>query len=125
MKLFLDHDVYASTAVALRDAGHDVVVAGDVGLGRASDTDLLLHAHRDGRVLLTRDRDYGSLVFAGGLSAGVIYLRLTPATLDAVHDELRRVLDRNTQDDLLHAFVVVEAGRHRYRHLPPDPLEQI
>jgi len=118
MKLLLDHDVYAATARALRAAGHDVVTAGDIGLARASDTELLLRARRDGRVLVTRDRDYGSLVFAGGLSAGVIYLRLTPATLDSVHDELQRVLSLSSLDDLLHAFVVVEPGRHRFRRLP-------
>jgi hypothetical protein len=49
------------------------------------------------------------------MGAGVIYLRMSPSTQDAVHAELRRVLTLNTEETLQRSFVVVEPGRHRMR----------
>ena len=66
---------------------------------------------------MTRDRDFGGLVFVCGFGSGVIYLRIVPSTLQAVHQELVRVLAMHSEDTLRSAFVVVEAGRHRVRHL--------
>ena len=47
----------------LRDLGHDVVVTGELGYGRKTDIELLDFAQKDNRILITRDRDFGSLVF--------------------------------------------------------------
>ena len=78
----------------------------------------MLHtAEEQERILVTRDRDFASLVFVTRTGSGVIYLRLYPATLDAAHSELERVLARYSEDRLRRAFVVVEAGRHRFRDL--------
>jgi hypothetical protein len=66
---------------------------------------------------VTRDKDYGGLVFVEKLGAGVILLRMIPSTISAVHEELKRVLSLYTGDDLASAFVVVEAGVHRFRKL--------
>jgi predicted nuclease of predicted toxin-antitoxin system len=98
--------------------GHDVVSAAQLGLSRASDTALLQTAKVQGRILVTRDRDFGNLVIVHGLATGVVYLRMLPSTLAAVHAELERVLARYSQSILLHAFVVVEPVRHRLRRLP-------
>jgi predicted nuclease of predicted toxin-antitoxin system len=103
----------------LRARGHDVLTAADLALSRASDVQLLQAAHADRRVLLTRDRHFGSLVFASSLAGGVIYLRILPSTQNAVHDELITVLDRYDENELLNALVVVEPGRHRIRRKTP------
>ncbi len=75
-------------------------------------------AQADGRVLVTRDRDFGQLTFADELGSGVIDLRIRPQTVQAVHAELSRVLAIYSEPDLLDAFVVVEPGSHRVRR--PD-----
>jgi predicted nuclease of predicted toxin-antitoxin system len=118
MKFLLDQDVYAVTARFLSSLNHDVLPVAQLGLSQAKDEDLLNVAQDQGRILVTRDRDYGSLVFVKGLGAGVIYLRVLPSTQKAVHLELARVLDLHSQEELIQAFVVVEPGRHRVRHLP-------
>lgn len=118
MKLLLDQDVYACTFRLLVDAGYDVVRAADIGLARASDEDLLAQASEMGRVLVTRDRDFGALVFLKNLGAGVIYLRIPLARLSDGHAQLIRVLATHSEDKLRAAFVVVEPGRHRFRRLP-------
>ncbi|HUT19805.1 MAG TPA: DUF5615 family PIN-like protein [Anaerolineae bacterium] len=124
MRFLLDQDVYAVTVRFLRDLGHAVVSVGSIGHAQAADSGLLQLAKEQGRVFVTRDRDFGHLVFAEGLRTGVIYLRILPSTLDAVHGELARVLTRHTESELGKAFIVVEPGRHRFRRLPDqDPSE--
>ena len=117
MRFLSDQDVYALTVRFLRDLAHDVVTAAEAGLTRASDQALLEQASTEGRILVTRDRDFGTLVFTMRIGSGVIYLRATARTLDAVHDELAAVLVHHTEDELRDAFVVVEPGRHRFRRL--------
>lgn len=119
MNLLLDQDVYAITARYLRALGHDVLTVADLESSQASDETLLLMAQEQGRIFVTRDRDFGGLVFVRKLGAGVIYLRGEPSIIAAVHDELDRVLQTYSQEDLQHAFVIVEPGRHRFRRLAP------
>lgn len=117
MKFLLDQDVYADTGGYLRRLGHDVVSAAQLGLSQASDEDLLNIAGQQGRILLTRDRDYGNLVFVKGIAIGVIYLRMLPSTKNHVHKELERVLTMHSEQDLRRIFVVVEAAGHRLRRV--------
>lgn len=115
MRFLLDQDVYSATARLLTELGHDVVTASQMGLSTARDEDLLRTAQEQARVLVTRDRDFGALVFSRGLGAGVIYLRMLPSTQALVHLELRRVLSRYAEENLKTAFVVVEPDGHRFR----------
>lgn len=115
MKFLLDQDVYALTARFLLAQGHDVVTASQLGLSRAHDSDLLRTASEQARILVTRDRDYGNLVFVHGAGSGVIYMRMLPSTLEAVHQEMQRVLETYSETELSEAFVVVEKNRHRIR----------
>lgn len=115
MRLLTDQDVYAATVQFLRGLGHDAATAAERGLSQSADAELLRAAHAEGRVFVTRDRDYGGLVFLQALRAGVLYLRILPSTLQAVHAELGRVLGLYGEEELQGAFVVVEPGRHRIR----------
>jgi predicted nuclease of predicted toxin-antitoxin system len=117
MKLLLDQDVYAVTARHLVDLQHDVAPAADLGLARAPDREVLRTARHAGRILVTRDSDFGALVFASGQRGGVIFLRMTPRTVRAVHQELATVLRLYSATELAQSFVVVEPGRHRIRRL--------
>src|SRR5437899_5609959 len=93
MRLLLDQDIYQTTVRFLTDGGHDVLLVGQIGQARAADADLLRIAHEQGRIFVTRDRDFGGLVFYSGAGAGVIYLRMLPSTVQAVHRELSRVAE--------------------------------
>lgn len=117
MRFLLDQDVYSGTAQFLTDLGHDVISASDVGGSRASDEFLLSLAYEDKRILVTRDRDFGALVFLQRKPGVVIYLRVLPSIQQAVHSELGAVLGRYPEHDLENAFVVVEPGKHRFRRL--------
>lgn len=118
MRFLLDQDVYRTTARFLSDLEHDVVSASQIGLSQADDEELLRVAQEQQRIFVTRDRDFGNLVFVKGLGAGVLYLRILPSTQNAVHDELKRVLSTYTEIELSKAFVVIEPDGHRIRRLP-------
>ena len=119
MRLLLDQDIWDVTARFLVDEGFDVIRVAQLGLARAKDADLLQVAQEHGHIFITRDRDFGGLVFVEKLGAGVLYLRIAPSTQQAVHRELVRVLALYNLDELRSAFVVVEAGGHRFRRPGP------
>lgn len=115
MKFLLDQDVYSVTARFLADLGHDVVLAAEIGTAEAHDEDLLKKAQEQGRIFVTRDRDFGHLVFVQGLGTGVLYLRILPSNINGVHAELERVLKTHSEEALRKAFVVIEPAVHRFR----------
>ena len=119
MRFLLDQDVYAITARFLIGLGHDVVTASDLGLARASDARILDAARTQERVLVTRDRHFGSLVYLAKLGPGVVYLRMVPSETAEVHEELARVFDAHSEEELVDAFVVMEGDRRRFRRLVP------
>ena len=115
MRFLLDQDIYAITTRLLIEAGHDVVLVAQMGLAQATDEEILRTAKAQNRILITRDRDYGNLVFVRAMGCGILYLRVLPSTVNSVHDELTRVIQRYTEQELAKAFVVVEPYGHRFR----------
>src|SRR3954466_5127385 len=107
----------ALTIRFLISVGHDVLRVAELGLAQAPDGELLRVSQQQSRIFVTRDRDFGALVFVQGKGPGVIYLRILPSTQDAVHAELARVLALYREQDLASSFVVIEPGRHRIRKL--------
>ena len=117
MRFLLDQDVYAVTGRFLSSLGHDVIRAAELGLSQSEDVEPLRVAEQRDRIFVTLDRDFGNLVFAKALGAGVLYLRILPSAMNAVHEELERVLKTHHESELKRAFVVIEPGRHRFRKL--------
>lgn len=117
MKFLLDQDVYEVTARFLIGLGHEILRVAEIGMAQASDEDNLKKALELNRIFVTRDRDYGNLVFVKQIRSGVLYLRILPADINSVHAELERVLNLYDDEELKSAFVVIEAGRHRFRKI--------
>jgi predicted nuclease of predicted toxin-antitoxin system len=118
MRFLADQDIYKITTDNLREWGHDLLTAKEIGLQQASDEDLLKRAQTENRLLLTRDKGFGGLVFLNKeLSTGVILLRMTPVSTEEVHHELHRLLKEHGEDELKKVFCVVEPHRHRIRRL--------
>lgn len=121
MRLLADQDLYHITIEWLRSEGYDVVPARELDLHRASDKDLLRKALAEDRRVITRDKDFGALVFLQKeLSTGVIVLQIKPHTITDVHLELKRLFREHDEEELRHCFCVVEPHRHRIRRLLPS-----
>lgn len=118
MRLLADQDVYQVTVEWLRERGHDVVTARELNMQRASDRELLDKAQSLNRVMLTRDKDFGTLVFLRRQTgSGVILLRMTPATMNEVHGALHELLQTLSAAQLQQRFCVVESDRYRVRRV--------
>jgi predicted nuclease of predicted toxin-antitoxin system len=117
VRLLLDQDVYEVTARFLIGLEHDVVRVRELGMAQASDEENLKKALELNRVFVTRDRDYGNLVFVKQIRSGVLYLRILPSNINLVHAELGRILSLYDEQELKSAFIVVEADKHRFRKI--------
>jgi predicted nuclease of predicted toxin-antitoxin system len=85
---------------------------------QTEDSEVLAAAQREGRVLVTEDKDFGHLVRALGVrSSGVILLRF-PATARATMAAAVVALCQRLGPALLESFVVLEPGRTRITRLP-------
>jgi predicted nuclease of predicted toxin-antitoxin system len=120
MRLFIDQDVYKITIEFLRRQGHDIVCAKEVGLSGAADEELLIWARRNKRILITRDKGFGALVFVQNFeNEGVILLQINPATIELVHKELSLFFSKHSDIDFHNCFCVIEPQRHRIRRFTP------
>lgn len=115
MRFLLDQNADRRLAPYLRSLGHDVtVVAVDYPPG-LSDADVLAIAHREGRIIITNDRDFGDLVFRQQAPhAGVIYFRLDSPTFAGKRDRLATVL-ADYGDRLHQLFITVTESSIRTR----------
>jgi predicted nuclease of predicted toxin-antitoxin system len=65
-RLLLDQGVPRSTGKLLVEGGWDVVHVADIGMSRADDAAILRHALAEGRVCVTLDADFHTLLVMGG-----------------------------------------------------------
>jgi predicted nuclease of predicted toxin-antitoxin system len=118
MRFLTDQDVYQLTIEFLIKEHHDVITVRQLGLERASDIFLLRKAKEMERIFVTRDKDFGTLVFfEEEASPGVIFMRGKPKEIKLIHSELGMVLKNHTEAEMNKYFCVVEPGKHRLRKL--------
>jgi hypothetical protein len=114
---FLANENFPGAGVsALAATGHDIVWVRTAAPG-ATDPDVLAWAARDGRILLTFDKDFGELARGASLpmTCGVILFRSPMPAPEAVGAWLLGVIC--ARDDWAGHFSVVEPGRVRMRPL--------
>src|SRR5262245_61537145 len=74
MRLLADTNITATAVRALRDAGHDVLHSAERE-SDPGDSALLAEAFTDRRVFVTKDHDFGALVYGEGAAhAGVVLI---------------------------------------------------
>jgi predicted nuclease of predicted toxin-antitoxin system len=119
LKSLVDMPVTPLAVTHLRAIGHDAVHAHEIALARASDTQLLDAARRDGRVIVTADLDYPRLLALHQASRPGIILFRGGAYSDAeMLGLLDRVLTHTPALDFEGSIVVVDRRRIRRRALP-------
>ena len=113
MKLLFDTCVSNSICSQLRAVGHDVVWAGDWSAD-PGDEEILSAAHREERILVTLDKDFGEIVILGGAPhSGII--RLVDFSLEQQTAVCLDVLSRHGDTLKSGAIVTAEPGRLRIR----------
>jgi predicted nuclease of predicted toxin-antitoxin system len=80
-KLYLDQMLRLDVAQALRNEGHDIMRASEVGQSRADDYEILQKAIAENRILVTLDEHFGDWVILPlSKHPGVIRLKINPTT---------------------------------------------
>jgi predicted nuclease of predicted toxin-antitoxin system len=124
VKLLLDANLSPEVGRRLKEAGHDAIHVRDIGLLSAPDQEILQAAASAGRVLITADSDFGTLLALGSLaSPSVLLLRsadhlrpsaqagLIVANLPSVADDLEKgaVASLTTKRLRVRALPIAEA----------------
>lgn len=120
MRFLADECCAVSLVEALRLDGHDVTYVGE-GFAGLTDEEVLDHALKERRLLLTEDKDFGDLTVRLQKPAiGLILLRLNPNDHELKIIRLRRLIT-DYGDRLAGHYSVVGRDRFRFRPLP-NPL---
>jgi predicted nuclease of predicted toxin-antitoxin system len=116
VRWLVDECVDAVLVARLREAGHDVVYMAEIAPA-TSDADVMMRAQRDGRLLLTEDKDFGDLVFRrGGQVPGIMLMRIDPAMRALKGRRLDAAISR-FGDHLFGRYMIIEEARFRSRPL--------
>ena len=120
MKLLLDTCVAPSVATALKTAGQDVIWVGEWQVD-PGDEEILTFALKEGRTVVTLDKDFGELAVAFGRAhSGIIRLVNFPLSQHAAVC-LAAIAQHGTELSQ-GAIVTAEPGRLRLRPAPSsDP----
>ncbi len=120
MRFLVDANMSPRVAELLRSNGHDAVAVRDIGLGDASDDEILDYARGDDRIVISHDTDFGTLLAFRRLSRpSFILIRSSdPITPDEQAALIIGNLDAISEDLESGAIVVFARGRLRTRRLP-------
>ncbi len=122
MKLLLDQELPRSAAALLRATELDADHVGDRGYAAASDAAILALAEAEGRVVVTLDADFHTLLaLAGATAPPVIRIRIEGLRAEALLHLIQTVLAQTSAELTLGAVVTVQEGRLRLRRLPLTP----
>jgi predicted nuclease of predicted toxin-antitoxin system len=120
VKFLVDQNLSPLIALGLSEVGHDAVHTRDLGLQRASDTVVLARALDDGRIVVSADTDFGTLLAtsrADGPSV-VLIRRMSDRSADRLLALLLANLAPAEEALAEGAIVVLEDDRVRVRRLP-------
>ena len=120
MKLLLDTCIWGGAKAELETAGHDVIWTGALAED-PGDEEILAQANREGRILITLDKDFGELAIRHSRPHSGI-LRLVTIGARQQGSICRQVLAKYGVELSTGAIVTVETGRVRIR--PPDSQSQ-
>ena len=92
IRLLLDQGLPRSAVRLLGDVGWDVLHAGDIGMARSSDSDILDYARRERRVCVTLDADFHAhLAVSGAAHPSTDRIRIEGLNGCALAELLQRV----------------------------------
>ena len=113
MKVLLDTCVSGTLRAPLEAAGHDVIWTGEWEADPGDD-EILAFAHREERVLITLDKDFGALAVLHGRShAGIV--RLVNLSLRNQTAVCQHILQEYAHDLAAGALITAELNRLRIR----------
>ena len=114
-KLYLDQMLRLEVAQALKDEGHDILRASEVGQARADDYQILQKAIDENRILVTLDEHFGDWVILPlSKHSGVIRLKINPTTSNNAIKLLLPFLRLHSSDQFKNYLVILSPIRSKW-----------
>lgn len=108
MKFLADENIAFSVVKALKRRGADVKSVRDYGLREAKDIRLVELSRREGRIILSHDKDFIDLFESQRLAFSVIVIRLSDVRPSLVKQALLEFLDAVSAEDLNDRLAIIE-----------------
>ena len=119
MKFLADMGISPRAVAYLPTVGHDAVHLHELGLDRMADTDILVKARTESRVVLTHDLDFGDLLVASqAMLLSVVIFRLQNMGPETVIRHLNLILAQHLPALESGAILSVTERSVRLRVLP-------
>lgn len=116
MKFLANENVPLSVCKRLRRRDIDIISMAEIEQG-ATDEEVMTVALKQGRAIVTFDKDFGELVFKSKASVpGIILLRFSPRSPNVILKRLSELF-ADPEIPLENSFVVVEKSRVRSREI--------
>ena len=116
MKFIVDECTGPSVARSPISLGHDVYSVSEVSPGW-KDEQVLQKANAENRVLITNDKDFGTLIFKQKLNhSGVVFMRLEDERIANKITVLARFFENYPDFDLSDFIVLTEKGARVSKH---------
>ena len=115
LNLYLDQMLPLDVAQALRNEGHDVMRASEVGQARADDYEILQKAIAENRILVTLDEHFGDWVILPlSKHPGVIRLKIDPTTSKNAINLLTPFLRLHSSAQFKNRLVILSSKRAKW-----------
>ena len=115
LRLLLDQMLDEDVAQSIRNHGHDVIRVSELGLATADDAEILEHAIRSDRLLLTLDEHFGDwTVLPLSQNPGVVRIKANPATTRKILVVLVPFLERSRERNFRDQLVIVRPNGVRW-----------
>lgn len=119
MKLLLNMNIPRSFTGLLEESGHTARHAGNIGLAKALDAEILKEARNNNEIIITHDLDYGQLLyFEGAKDPSVIIFRVRNTFPDRLFSLLKIILPKIEHFLIQGAVIIIEEDIIRIRSLP-------
>jgi predicted nuclease of predicted toxin-antitoxin system len=119
VRFLADMGVAVGVVAWLNATGHDARHLRDEGLQRLPNGGIFEKAHREARILLTFDLDFGEIAaLARGNPVSVVVFRLHNTRSAHVIARLKAALEASSEAFGRPGVIVIEEARHRIRRFP-------
>jgi predicted nuclease of predicted toxin-antitoxin system len=120
VRLYLDQMVRVELAAILRERGHDILRAAEIGEARADDALILKRAVNEGRILVTLDGHFGDwVVLPLAEHFGVIRIKAHPTTTENISKVLLPLIANHRPEEFQNKLVIASIRRVRWINTNP------
>lgn len=114
LKFLIDANMPRLIGQSLMAQGYDVVDIRDIEKPGIDDDSIFSIAQQAGRVILTRDQDFGNVLsYPPSSHAGIIVLKTRTQPSELIRDLLIDFLAEISEDEVCGSLIILE--KHRYR----------